>query len=274
MTYTVKGIVLGETAYKEHDKIVTVLTDTRGKISVYAHGVRNLKNRNFTSVQRYSYSEFTITEKNDGYVLKEGTLIESFYDIRKTLEGASLAAYIAEVAADIAPEEEASSELLRLVLNSFHLIAKQKKPIMLIKSVFELRAASEAGFCPDLVACSGCGKHNIESYYFDAEGGTFQCEECFKRTSSEARAQIISADDGSAVYVGARPILIFSRSVYAAMRFVVFSKQERIFSFELKDGALDDFAAACEKYFIYQMGKSYRTLDFFHMSLGAPTGNG
>ena len=58
------------------------------------------------------------------------------------------------------------------------------------------------------------------------------------------------------------------------MRFVVFSKQERIFSFELKDGALDDFAAACEKYFIYQMGKSYRTLDFFHMSLGAPKGNG
>jgi len=138
---------------------------------------------------------------------------------------------------------------------------------MLIKSVFELRAASDAGFSPDLVACSGCGKYDLESYYFDADGGTFQCGECFGRSSAESYAQITGAEDGSAVYLGARPILILSRSVYAAMRFVVFSKQERIFSFELKDGALDEFASACEKYFIYQMGKSYRTLDFFRMSL-------
>ena len=46
------------------------------------------------------------------------------------------------------------------------------------------------------------------------------------------------------------------------MRYVVYSRPERIFAFELRDGALESFASVCEKYLICHMEKNYKTLDF------------
>lgn len=262
MYITVKGVILSETAVGDYDKYMTLLTE-RGKLSVYGNGVKRLKNPSFVATQLYSYSELTLSERGGKYYVKEATLIESFFGMRNSIEGIALAGYIAEVASDISLEGEGTPELLRLVLNCFHLIAQNKKPLTQIKAVFELRAASDAGFTPDLVACNGCGKHNLNVYYFDAEGGYFLCEDCFSKSHEEFETQLRRQNEAEGIYAGTRLILILSPDVYVAMRYVVFSKPERIFAFELRDGALEQFASVCEKYLICHMEKNYRTLDFF-----------
>lgn len=263
MYITVKGLVLSETAVGDYDKFMTVLTAEKGKISVFGNGVKRLKSPNFVGTQLYSYSEFILSEKGEKYYVKEASLIESFFGMRNSFEGIALAGYIAEVASDIATEDSDETELLRLTLNSFYLIAEGKKPISQIKAVFELRAASNAGFAPDLVACHGCGKHNLNVYYFDAEGGYFLCEECFGKENAEFESALRRANEMEGIYSGSRLILILSPDVYVAMRYVIYSKPEKIFSFALVDGALESFASVCEKYLICHMEKSYRTLEFF-----------
>ena len=262
MYVTLKGVVLSETPVGDYDKYMTFLTE-RGKISVYGNGVKRLKSPNFVATQLYSYSEMTLSERAGKYYVRESLLIESFFGMRGSIEGIALAGYIAEVASDIALEGEGAPELLRLVLNCFHLISEGKKPLTQIKAVFELRAVCDAGFTPDIVGCHGCGKHNLNVYYFDAEGGYFMCEDCFSRSHAAFESELRSQNEAEGIYAGTRLILILSPDVYVAMRYVIFSRPERIFAFELKDGALDAFASVCEKYLVCHMEKNYRSLDFY-----------
>ena len=42
----VKGIIIRQTNYSDYDKMLTVLTENMGKITVSAKGVRSMKNKN------------------------------------------------------------------------------------------------------------------------------------------------------------------------------------------------------------------------------------
>ena len=148
MLITVKGLVIRETPVGDFDKMLSVLTAEHGKISVFARGAKKMKSPFFVSTQMFCYSEFVLRKTTDIFYISEGTLIEGFFDLRNTLEGSALASYIADVARDISTENTDESKLLRLTLNSLFAIAKGKKPLPLIKAVFELRAVCYAGFLP------------------------------------------------------------------------------------------------------------------------------
>ncbi len=265
MLETIKGIVLRETPIGESDKMMTVLTAEHGKLSVFARGAKKLKSPLFTATQVFSYSEMTLYKSANSYYVRTADLVDNFYHIRDTLEGAALAGYIADVASDIATEEQNETELLRLVLNCLYMISTAKKPLDQIKAVFELRATAIAGFMPNLVACQGCGNSDLETYYFDVTDGVFYCDECY-RTKALAIQQLAerqSEPDG--IYHTGQLISLLSPSVFAAMRYAIYSKAERIFSFELKDNeTLRDFASVAEKYLLCHMERSYTTLEFYN----------
>ena len=136
MPENIKGVVLRETSIGDYDKIMTVLTAEYGKLSVFARGAKRLKSPLFVNTQLFAYSEMNLHKTTKTYYLQSADLIENFYHIRDTLEGTALAGYIADVAADIAVENQDERDLLRLVLNSFHTISLNKKPPSQIKSVF------------------------------------------------------------------------------------------------------------------------------------------
>lgn len=265
MTETIKGLILRETPIGDYDKIMTVLTAERGRISVVAHGAKRLKSPLFTATQAFSYSELTLRSGNNHiWYLQTGDLIENFYHLRDTLESAALAGYLADVAADVALEEQEETELLRLLLNCYHCLATGAKSAEMIKAVFELRVASGAGFTPDLVACAGCGEANLPLYYFDVHGGVFRCESCFHAASAELEHDAMRESEADAIYPTGQLIALLSPSVFTAMRFVIYSRPERIFSFELKDEAMREFSSVCEKYLLCHLERGFSTLDFYH----------
>lgn len=265
MPEMIKGIVLRETSIGDYDKIMTVLTAEHGKLSVFARGAKRLKSPLFINSQLFAYSEMSLHKSANTYYLQSADLIENFYHIRDTLEGTALAGYIADVAADIAVENQDQTQLLRLVLNSMHAISVNKKPLAQIKGVFELRAASIAGFMPNLVACPGCGNSDLETYYFDITSGVFRCEECYRTDALIVEKLASRQSEPDAIYAVGQVIALLSPSVFAAMRFAIYSKANRIFSFELKDEeTLRDFGNVAEKYLLCHMDRSYSTLDFYH----------
>lgn len=261
---TVSGVVLREVDVGEYDKMLTVLTAELGKISVYANGAKRLKSPNFVASQVYAYSELTVNTMHDKYYLREAGRSECFFGIRDTLEGSALAAYIADVACDIALEDQPEEKLLRLVLNSLYCIAKKAKPMEQIKATFELRAVSEAGFMPDLVGCEGCGKADFDTYYFDVDGGYFCCENCYRAKETDFDTEAKRTSEAEGIYSHAHLIIPLSPSVFAAMRYVIYCRPERLFAFDLKDEAMSEFANACEKYLLCHLERDFKTLDFYH----------
>ena len=88
---TVKGLVIRTTDVRESDRLITIFTEEMGVISAMAKGARSLKSRQMSSTMQFCYASFVLYRKGENYWVKESELIESFFDIRRSIEGLALA---------------------------------------------------------------------------------------------------------------------------------------------------------------------------------------
>ena len=263
MPYTTDGLVLRMRKVGENDKLLTLLTPIEGRISVLVKGGRSLKSGSLSATELFTYGNYEITDKN-GYKWLRGASSERQFDgISRSVEKVALASYIAEVAEELSGENEPADDVLRLVLNSFYAMDKDKKPLSQIKSVFELRAAAISGFMPDLHACRGCGGNDCEAFYLDVMNGRILCSECMHRASLSAKREMAAHEDIREAIV----MIPLSASVLAAMRYVLLSEPSRILAFNLDENELDGFSKATETYLLSHLGHGFDTLEFYKMIL-------
>ena len=152
-----QGLVLREVAYKDTDKLLTVLTRDYGKMTLKARGVRRSGSPLKASCQLLACGEFTIFEYRGMSTINEAQTVELFPELRTDLELLSLGTYFAQVAEVLSQEDDPNPALLSLTLNALYALGKLRKPQGLVKAVFELRAACLAGYTPDLEGCRSCG---------------------------------------------------------------------------------------------------------------------
>ena len=60
MYHTTRGLILREAKYKESDKILTILTETEGKITAKARGVARVRSKLSAATQLLCFSELTL----------------------------------------------------------------------------------------------------------------------------------------------------------------------------------------------------------------------
>lgn len=248
-----RGLIIRTADVKESDRLLTIFTEDFGVISAYARGARTLKSRKMSSTMQFCYADFVLDRRNDGFSVKETELIESFFDIRSSLEGLALAGYITEVLSDVAvamPERE----LLRLALNSLYAISKGLHSPDKIKGAFEIRTASILGFMPDVVACRDCGMRH-GNFFFDIMGGSIECSDC-------RRGHQLKRDEERGDYE-ARIICPLSEGAKIALGYCISSPVEKIFSFNISEEDMRLFSKAAEEYLLNQLERSFRSLDFY-----------
>ena len=154
--FVTTGLVLKETRYKESDRILTILTPELGVISAAAQSSLRLKSKLFSACGLFCYSEFTLVPGRNMYTVREAEVKNVFHGISSSIEGMSLAMYMAEMAMTLSPTGQEAQRELRLLLNCFYMISESKTDLRVIKAVFELRTMSECGFLPQLVCCKIC----------------------------------------------------------------------------------------------------------------------
>ena len=145
-TFVTLGLVLKETRYKESDRILTILTPGLGVISASAQSSLRLKSKLFSACGLFCYSEFTLVPGRNMYTVREAAVKNVFHGISSSIEGMSLAMYLAEMAAALTPTGQEAERELRLLLNCLYMISEHKADLRAIKAVFELRTMSECGF--------------------------------------------------------------------------------------------------------------------------------
>lgn len=262
MLFAIKGLVIRESVYAESDKILTLLTAESGKISIHAYGARKYRNPHLNSAQLFCFSEFILDKKGDRYWLKESLVIESFYDIRLNLYKTAIAQYIMDIVNDVCVENNPEEVMLRLTLNALHMLINGKSSDTHVKAVYELRAAFNIGFMPDLVYCNDCGTYETKFMYFNIMDATLFCENCFKKYSDnynfeDENEPEINIDEAT-VIIKQLPI-----DVVRAMRHIVYSNPQRIFSFVLSEDLYPVFADVCETYLLNHIERGFKTLEFY-----------
>lgn len=255
---TVKGLVIREVNFGDNDKLLTLLTEQHGKMTVRGCGVRSHKNKNFAASQLFSYGTYVIAKrKNGGDYIKEADLEENFFALRENLVSLAFASYICELANYISGEENSDEPFLRLVLNTLWAEShgeatpgRTKK----IKASFELRCACALGFSPELSACSVCGRRGGAEFYLDILGGALLCPDCVSKTGHADR-------EGFGGWT--RPLVRVSEAAVDAMRYVTRADDARFLSFSLPEPYMDEFANACERYLLGHIGRGFATLDYY-----------
>ncbi|NLW77872.1 MAG: DNA repair protein RecO [Ruminococcaceae bacterium] len=241
MKITEKGLVLKEVKLRESDRILTLLTAGHGVISASARGSLRPGNKLFSASGLFCYSEFVLHEGKTMYTVDEASPIEVFFGLRQSLEAVSLAAYIADIVQILSPTGAEAEKLLRLALNSLHMLSLEKRSPAFVKAVFELRALAESGYLPNLLACGNCGKYEEATFFFDAGQGTLLCGSC----AGEAEKT---------------PNL--NAAALSALRHIALADDARLFNFELGPESLALLARATEQYLLFHLDYPPKTLAF------------
>ena len=253
MTTEVKGLVIRTVDIKETDRLITIFTEERGAVTALARGARSLKSRKLSATMQFCYGKYILYTQGDKHWIKEAELIESFFDIRQTIEGMALANYIAEVLSHVTVAE-AEQELLRLSLNSLYAISKKLHSFDKIKAAFEIRAVSILGFMSDVLACHACSEKNGD-FFFDIMGGFIECRRCRDKRVS---AHIPNADPHES-----HILCILSEGAKTALAYCIYSPIERIFSFNISEDDMRLFSKSAEEYLLNQLDHSFKSLEFY-----------
>lgn len=235
------GLVIREQNIGEYDRLITVLTARHGLIRAFSRGAKKAKSKKLSATALLTYSDFTFTKTKDTYAVEDAVAKEVFFELREDIVKTALAQYICELAYEFCEQDYESEEILRLFLNSLYFLKEGKKSPLFIKSVTELRLLSLSGYMPALVACDGCGEYETEKMSFCPQSGKLYCNKCVPPQSAVS----------------------LSLSVVRAMRHIVFSDFDKVFSFSLSEKSEEELSRVCERYLLLQTSRKFKTLDFF-----------
>ncbi len=245
------GLVIRELPLKENHSLLTILTATQGVVTATAYGARKAGSSLSAGTRLFNYAHFTLIESRGRYKVDATRSIESFFGLSRSLEALTAASYFAEVLYDVCVTGQPDVQVLRLALNCLYALVTEKRPIPLIKAVFELRLLAESGFAPELETCGGCGCGDLA--YFSPEDAAVYCTQCVQR--------------GSLAVMPAPP------GTVQAMRYIVSAPMPKLFAFSIGDASVQALHALCERYLRVQTGRKYETLDVYH-ALMDPIGDG
>lgn len=240
MRISTKGLVIREQTTGESDRLVTLLTADYGLVRAFVRRAKQMKSRMNSATSLFAYGDFSLYRSKDAFVVDDAVATEVFFGLRKDIERLSLAQYFAQLAFELGAEEQPCEELLRLTLNSLHLLCKGEKSLMQIKAVFELRAMCLGGYMPGILACDNCGTYETPLMYFDTLEGKIYCENCPK--------------------AGAIPL---PKTVTTAVRFICLTEPSKIFSFSLSDENMKLLSDVAEKYMLSRVQRKLSALEFY-----------
>ena len=173
-----KGIVISATKHGEHDKLLTLFTDTMGAISVSAKGVNSRHNNLKSATRVFCYGEFLLYDKKNGYyTISEVSPITDFMGLSKDLTRLETASEIVKFIKFTTVENGENEDMLKLILNTLHMLSNTNKNVLLVKCVFYLNALKLLGLPPVTGECAICGKDENLMYFSCSSGGTV-CAEC------------------------------------------------------------------------------------------------
>jgi DNA repair protein RecO (recombination protein O) len=132
----------------EYDRVATVLTKERGKVSAFARGARKPGNRLAAATNPFSFGTFKLYEGKSSYTMADADIQNYFEELRTDVEGACYGSYFAEVADYYTRENNDEREMLKLLYQSLRALCAASLQNPLVRCIFECRAIAVNGEYP------------------------------------------------------------------------------------------------------------------------------
>ena len=212
-----------------------------GKISCVAKGARRPKSALLAGTQMFCFGEYLVYKGSQTYHINSVEPIEVFYNLRIDLDKLKYAVHINKIVQDVTHENQNCYKILQLLLNTLYTISETDKNLDMVLSVFKLRLLCILGFTPQVMECTNC-KEKEDLVYFSIKDNGLKCKICGKQDTSTIQ---------------------ISESTLNAIKYTVTAPPKKLYSFNLKDEALEEFKLVSKIYFNEKLEKEYKLENLF-----------
>jgi len=189
-----EAVVLSKLNYGDTSSIVSLFTETDGKLSVIIKGGRGPKSKNGKIIDPLNYLQVIIYKKvsRDIQVLSDANLISHFVNIKEDLDATKYGFAIIELIKNLTAEHESNSKLFRGLIKILNMIDDKQEEPGFLYGRFLLFFLSELGYELSIDKCVICSNEVIakKDLGFDFKTG-FVCSDCF---ASHSGLENVSAE--------------------------------------------------------------------------------
>lgn len=182
---TTQAIVLTYAAWRENDRILTLISPDHGRIDALCRGCRKPKSPLAAAGERFTLGEYVFFAGKDRKIVQSCGVIETFYPLRLEYERLAHAAVLAAATQKAVQADEPAPHLFILLARSLKRLAfEEETPMEAVTCAFLLHFTAISGFLPRLSHCVRCGRPmGDEGGYLLPEEGGVCCAECCANAS-------------------------------------------------------------------------------------------
>ncbi|MEK4662453.1 DNA repair protein RecO [Priestia sp. FSL H7-0729] len=178
MLYRVEGIVIRSMDYGEGNKIITLCTESGGKVGVLVRGAKKPKSRHAALVQPFTYGQYVYFRNTGLGTLNAGEIVESYHELREDLIKASYASYACELLDRVLQDEETGTFWFKQLKACLQALKEEKDPVV-ITSLYEMKILQAAGYGPQFDECISCNQERPdEQLFISPRLGGVLCRAC------------------------------------------------------------------------------------------------
>lgn len=189
-TIKTRAIVLSSIDYKEKDKLVSLFSLEYGKITAKLKSVKAFNAKLKFAKEPFCFGEFIIQKPAN--VISSVEVIDTFYDVTKSLEKFYNACAVVEIVKKVIQEGETNQPLFVSTLKTLSTICyENKQDYALAKFMVEILEAMGYQFTLD--KCSECGQGFINKKWLNLDYGEIVCNACKSQNCVEISNKCHSA---------------------------------------------------------------------------------
>jgi DNA repair protein RecO (recombination protein O) len=179
--YRDQGVVLRTVKLGEADRIVTFLTQGRGKVRAVAKGVRKTGSRFGARLEPTSHVALQLYEGRELDIVTQAESLDVLRPLRERYDALTGAVAMLEAADQVTFEREPNPGLYRMLIGALRTLAVHPGP--LVTPAFFWKLLGLEGFSPILDECASCGGSALVA--FDLSAGGAMCASCAETGAPE-----------------------------------------------------------------------------------------
>ena len=152
------AIVLRYVNYRDNDRMVTLLSPSRGRVDAIIRGCRKPRSHNLNAGELFALGDYMMHENGGHITITSVRLIETFYPLRNDYDRLTCGIYLLNLAEAVSEPEQPEQELFMLLLHTLSRLTfseQERKPLL---AGFLLHFSACQGFKPRLNHCVCCGR--------------------------------------------------------------------------------------------------------------------
>lgn len=178
---TLQAVVLRHANYRDHDRMLTLLTPDHGRVDVLSRGCRKPKSQLMPGSELFVHGEYVVFRGGEHYTLTACAVADTFYPLRLDPYRLTCASFMLGLVQAAAQPEQPAQGLFSLLLKGLtHMAYCADEPALAVTNAFLLLYADEVGYRPRMNHCARCRAPLMPDApaWLDIEAGGLCCKTC------------------------------------------------------------------------------------------------